>query len=618
MNAASWLASTGLLLPLLVAAAVALLYLLRPPPRSVLVPSILLWRPIAERRRSHTLLRRLASALLSLAVALCLAFALTGLPRFPRRGAEQIVVVDDSATLATRAGGLAGGLAGGGAARLELAVARARELVEEWGGPTLLADTTGRSAPRWVRSPAEAEGWLRDLGVSSARPRLPALGGSSEDAAEPARRVLITDGVAVRPPPDWRIESVFSPARNVGVVAFGAANGFSSALDAGEAFLEVHNASREPVTTRVVVSRTEGRPLFERELALDAGETWSGLLVLPVSSGAGTTGAAAPNADRAPSAGPAAIGDVVEACLETPGDALAADDCATARVRNVRTLRIATIGVAGALDRVLRLLPSASIVPARARGAATTAGTSDATPSAGASADFDLIVASGWAPETPPPVPALLFAPPPRSWLPEPVQALPSTTVRARTPTGEDWGPLTAVELRRYAFTPAATRASEARPEILLTGTIESASVAADAPLIETAINLDLPLVFELRGLPAPVVVAALSVEGSTLARHEAFPVLVSELVERLASPAGSAPLDAVRPPGLRVTDVNATALPPLSADKADRAASRAGAGPSGPKSPRQRERRVAIAVLLASALFAGIETLTRSRGWTE
>ncbi|HUP22362.1 MAG TPA: BatA domain-containing protein [Thermoanaerobaculia bacterium] len=570
MSPTSWFGISGLSLPLLVALVVALLYLLRPPPPTIVVPSVLLWRPIAERRRSHTLLRRLLSALLSLLVALGLAFALAGPPRPERRGAPQILVVDNSATMATEVAP--------GVTRLDRALEQARELVSDWQGPTLLADTTGGSGPRWAHSDAEAEAWLRGLRTSSARGRLPALHGAIPGSTAAAvRRLLISDGVALASLEDWQVVSVYQPVTNVGLLAFDASSTSPAATtDSIEAFLQVFNASLVGVTSRLVVERAEGQILYQRPLELGPRETWSGVLALPATAG----------------------GEIVRARIETADDALSSDDLAAIVPHLQRQILVGTVGdVDGAVGRALRLLPRVTVT---------------ALPADSSSLEGpvpDVLVAAGWAPESSPLTPTLLFAPPARAWLPEPTAQAIEAVVWARQPGPRDWGPVAFGDLRRY---------EPSDVEILLGGTTRSAD---DVRSTDT----EWPLVFQLQGLEPPVLVAAFSVEASSIGRHEAFPVLVAELVDRLAE-AGATEAGRSQPPGhvlgRRLSDVNASRLP---------VAPRLEATPSylvsaqPPRDVREdlreqsrRHQRFAIAMLAVAALLATLETWTRAWGLTE
>jgi hypothetical protein len=578
MTSRLWsLLPAGLALPLVVAAVVAVLYLLRPPPRAVVVPSVLLWRLIAERHRSHTLLRRLVSAALSLAVALGISFALAGAPRSQRSGEHQLLVVDDSATMAAEAAP--------GLTRLARAAALASGLVADWPGPTLLADTTGRSAPRWARSTAEAEAWLRDLAASPTPGRLPAIERVPASATVPARRILVTDGVAIGSPAGWQVESVYTPATNVGLLAFAA--GDRASPDRPEAFLEVLNASPAAVTARLVVERSSGEPLLDRRLDLGAHETWSGVLAF------------------APT--PPGLDPALYARLETPGDALALDDRATGVARHAQRISVATVGVEGALERALRLLSGVTVAPLT--------GASWGGLEANA-AGYDVLVAAGWAPETPPTVPALLVAPPPREWLPA-SDGSATATLWAWDAEGRDWGPLAVPELARYERLAEGARADSVA--VLLEGAPERSGRNGAAPTE--------PLVFELRGTPAAVVVVAFPIESSSIAQHESFPLLVRSLVERLATPGGdlTAIVASAQPPfGRALTDINATTLPASSSRSEP-----GGGGQTDPVDPRgaaapapapgaPSARRFALWMLAVAALIAILESAARARGLTE
>ena len=559
--------ATGLALPLLAGAAVVLLYLLRPPPRAVEVPSLLLWRRIAERRRSHERLRRLLSALLSLAVALALALALGGLPRLPRRGEAQLVVVDDTATMATEVSP--------GTTRLDLARRRARELAAEWPGPTLLADTTGHSSPTWARTEREAARWLGNLVVSPERGRLPPITGIGTETEGAPRRFLVTDGVAIDAPGAWQVESVYAPAINVVWIAFAAETSRRSDAEAAEAYLEVLNASTSAATTRIVIEDADGQTLVDRQLELGARESWSGWLDLPAAGSAVAR---------------------LDGRLETAGDALAGDDDASISIAERRRISIGTIGVAGALDRALRLLPGVSV---RALESEPTV-TESAVPGA-----LDLLVASEWAPRDPPPVPALLVNPPSRDWLPEPAETVAAVTVRVREPGRRDWGPVELAGVRRYAPTAGASPLAEP----LLSGERDSSD-----PTSVTSTD-DLRLAFAVPQTPAPTFVVGLDLDETAITRHEAFPVLIARMVEDLvAVPSADGPGTAAQQLGRRLSDVNASALPSVPSPSGLAALTERAAPHDGDRPLR----RVVLAMLFAALAFSVLETWSRSRGFTE
>ncbi|MGH8630247.1 MAG: BatA domain-containing protein, partial [Burkholderiales bacterium] len=121
-----------------VLAAVAMLYLLRPPARRVLVPSSLIWdRVLRSSRRRDDRLRWWFSLLLAGVIAGLIAFSvLRSQSAGPGSGTGRVVIVlDNSPTMATRTGD--------GGTRFEQARRRARELISSLapGQQVLLVDT---------------------------------------------------------------------------------------------------------------------------------------------------------------------------------------------------------------------------------------------------------------------------------------------------------------------------------------------------------------------------------------------------------------------------------------------------------------------------------------------
>jgi hypothetical protein len=114
------------------------------------------------------------------------------------------------------------------------------------------------------------------------------------------------------------------------------------------------------------------------------------------------------------------------------------------------------------------------------------------------------------------------------------------------------------------------------------------------------------------------VVVTAFSIADSSAGVHEAFPVFVAELIDRLATrreaDAGST-ANAVPPSGRWASDVNATLLPP---DAADRTGTGEDSAVAAEALIALDERAWARWLLLGGLLFVALETWTRARGWTE
>lgn len=292
---------TGQALLLLTVAlgAVVAIYLLKPPPLPLQVASSRLWERVLEQRDDRReLWRYLLSLLLALLIAALLAAALAGLQ--PGAAEEQqptFIVIDNSSSSATRTES--------GATRLERAIELARQLVAESAGEVLIADTAGQLGGLAYSSRGDAERRLDRITVqNSSRLSFPASVAPPESTS-PARVHFITDGVSgLEAPEGTLVHSVFEPAINVGISAFGARDGTES-RDSLQAAIEVVNGSLSPQRPRLEV-RADGDLLIDRPIELAAGEAWSASLDL---------------SDH--------VGQRIDARLVQAGDALASDDEAT-------------------------------------------------------------------------------------------------------------------------------------------------------------------------------------------------------------------------------------------------------------------------------------------------
>ena len=156
---AAWLLLAG------VAAAVLLLYLLKPSPRRLSVASALIWRRVLEqRKRRPERLRWWLSLLLALAIALSVAAALTRPEVVALSGtaSDVVLVIDTSPTMAT--------LQSDGRSRLAAAVERARQIIAGRGAGSryLVADTMQQAGAGAFEAPAAALARLRALHPASA------------------------------------------------------------------------------------------------------------------------------------------------------------------------------------------------------------------------------------------------------------------------------------------------------------------------------------------------------------------------------------------------------------------------------------------------------------------
>ena len=247
-------------------AAVVFLYWLKPPPQRVVVPSTMLWDRLLKEKKRNTLLDQLRwwiSLIIALTISLSVAAGM-GRPELSSMGRDVrniTVVIDNSATMATRTAD--------GFTRWDHAVAQAGQILRQGSasGRFLILDTSGQAPPGEPSDRRSALEVLAELTVS--------LGGEPEfpDLQEGESEIFfISDGVMVdNAPPEATLISVFEPAHNVGITAFGV-----EALPAEptryHAFVQIKNASpvRKQITLRLSGSNEGG---IRDTLTLEAGET---------------------------------------------------------------------------------------------------------------------------------------------------------------------------------------------------------------------------------------------------------------------------------------------------------------------------------------------------------
>lgn len=359
------------------ASAVALvvaLYLLKPPPRRLLIPSSLIWeRVLRESHRSSDWLRWLLSVLLAALIAVAIVIALTR----PQLGdavegaSRLILVLDNSPTMAA--------LTTDGASRWEHALARARTQLQSRGADTqvLLADTMRRIATPGYEGRDAALERLATLRVAHGETPRIALRG------DPAIEMLvISDGVQLAGvPAQARIESVFDPVENAGITGFEV-----SALPADpgryQAFVEISNASSADKRIELTIAGVGGRRV-DKTVAV-AGRS-SRAEIVDIS---------------ALEAGP------IRASIVMPGDGLAVDDSAFALLPMKRLVRVTLVTGGNAyLEKSLRAQPRVRLTVSPPGRYAD-------------SREVDAWVFDRYAPRNPPAAPALLFGPGAASWLP--------------------------------------------------------------------------------------------------------------------------------------------------------------------------------------------------------
>jgi hypothetical protein len=362
----------------LVAAVVVGMYLLRPPPRRMVVASRLIWaRVLGRQQRDAEPWRWWLSLLLALAIALALAAAALR-PEAGGAGAPRrlVVVMDTAPSMAT--------LRADGRSRLDHAREALRSLLGEGsrGDRIAVVDTMGMGGAPAFQDAAAALAAADALQPAPAgRPRLPDLGALA-GAVAGTPILFITDGVWPQALPEGaRTVSVFEPAPNAGFTAFEVR---ASATDPRrfDAFVEVANAGREVAEVRVSITGA-GREPVERDIRVPARGYRS--FTVPVTGFAG---------------------GALRATARSAGDAFAGDDTAWAFLPLNRFLRVGLVTAGGAeLERALRLDPRLQVEvlsPARYR----------------ARAGYDLYVFDRFAPAEAPAAPVLLWRPPRSPWLP--------------------------------------------------------------------------------------------------------------------------------------------------------------------------------------------------------
>ena len=376
-------------LPLVAAVGiVAVLYWLKPPPRTVVVPSSLVWdRVLRESYPSPDRLRWWLSLLLAALIAAAMVSAVIPLRAAVPNGTatKLIVVLDDSPSMATRTTD--------GATRWDHALAKARALIEARaaGSQIWLADTMRRVVTPSFQNRNDALAQLAQLHVSYGfRPTVPL-----PEQSAGVETVVITDGVSIGPvPAQARLESVFESVENAGITAFEV-----RALPADPrrtlAYVELLNASGIEKRIELAIVGVGGKRV-SRVVQIAAGGMRNEMIDISDFDG-----------------GP------VRASIAMPGDGLATDDVAYSILPVRRVMRVALVTSGNPfLEKSLQAQPRVSmtvIPPARYvddRG-------------------YDAAVFDRFAPKVRPHVPALLFRPSLADWLPSPQKEITNISATA-------------------------------------------------------------------------------------------------------------------------------------------------------------------------------------------
>jgi hypothetical protein len=352
------------------------IYLLKPPPRRWVVPSNLLWEQVLRQsRKVMDRWRWWMSLLLTALIACLIATALLQTsPGVTAAGGRLVLVVDDSATMATRTSD--------GRDRFQHALARARVLIQQHAS-ILVADTAHRlPAPVFGDRDAALQA-LEKLQVSYADgAEFPPIAQARVDQLL-VKAVFVSDGVEIPAvPAGVEVVSVFEPAFNVGITAFDVRLSPGDASRA-QALVEVSNAAPESVVAEIEVTDRDGRRAQSR---LSPGAMQGASTMIDVSELAD---------------GPLA------ARIRSPGDALAIDDVAYAWSPARRSLRVGLVTRGSEfLEKALRAVPRVQLSvmsPADYRDAET----------------LDMWVFDRFSPRQAPAHASLSFHPPNATWLPQ-------------------------------------------------------------------------------------------------------------------------------------------------------------------------------------------------------
>ena len=563
------------MLPLLLLALLILgIYLLRPPPELVEVPSLQPWLAIQHKKHPFSnYLRWLLSLLLALAIALSLARAVVQSGWFGAGDGELRLVLDTAPSM--RATGDSG-------TRFEKAKRLAREAIDRSRAQQFrVADTSGKYSGTRVLDRVQAHAAIEALEPDRFPRRSvgPAWLSDSEDEDQDTRvrSIVLSDGVTEIPgiapdelEADW--QSVFESVRNASVSAFRVVpderrHGGRKALVEVRYSSGTTPGSEASTQERVYLEvRDRERLRFERELDLLPGQAWSG--VLDVSQWQpGTLEASV------------SIRDANESPLT---DGYAPDNTRTATLVERSSVHIVYSG-ANVPELVRALLDNPRVRSLRRQGQLPSG-------QLGVKAGENVvIVAVGAAPNEPPAQDAaalLLIAPPRRDWIP------PARLFERNA------GPTVSTGL----FTELAQD-----PEVFV-----AARDATDASM-SLATHLDPRGRILLRSEPSPLVVLHVDPLTSNLTSLTSFPVLIDQLIDLLTSPQGASGDDpGVLETALRV-DPNA-----LAPSMRQTQAAEAGAGSSSSLGLVSRFLTTHWRTLVALALLLLlIEAITFRRRWT-
>jgi len=381
-----FLAFSGLqaaLLTLLTAGAIVALYFLKLRHRRMVVASSLLWSRVLDEREAQSLwekLRRIVSIVVAVLIGLLIALSL-GRPEIhwlTGGGERTLLVLDASPTMLARTSD--------GETRWQHAMTAALRLVNS-AAPSSefrVADTTGRVDAPASNDRREIREALERMKPMAGTPRFP------DPDAETTNVRFITDGVIPLAVPKGTVrESFYEEADNVGITAFEVRSTPSSTLGY-EAYLEVHNYSRNPRDARLIIAGAGGQRI-DRMLNLKPEGEFGESFDLSRFEGGG-----------------------VRATIQTTSDALSLDDIAFAYLPVARKTK--TLLVTNGSPYLEALLKLDSLIDV------TTIKPTQYQPDPA----FDAYIFDAYAPLNPPARPSLFIGEIPGSgWLPKTSGAVP-------------------------------------------------------------------------------------------------------------------------------------------------------------------------------------------------
>ena len=439
---------------------------LRPPRRGV--PSLLLWRHVVGRPSERSWWDRIRRAVsLAATVVVALALALAVARPGPRAAAGSqgrlLIVLDSSWSMRARTPE--------GDTRWQRAVAGARSLALSAGSDVAIATT----ADGLVEGPTSDTAL-----IATAFDRLDPSGGEGQawprvDGVDATH--FFTDGALLRPlDRSVVVHSVFRPAPNVSITAFGVRPATSSTA-AASAYLEVANYAATGQRAHVTVTRGPA-VISDRWVDLAPAEVSRQALPLDVSGGA-----------------------TLRARVSAAGNSLDIDDEAVAWLANGDPISVMVVS-----DQPDDLSGLFAHDPAVTASFIRTADYK--------AAQTDVLVFDRWAPPEPPNRPALYLSPPPVDWLAKAGrdEATPQWSVSDAHPILSGVDPLTLdiVRSRRYEG-------------------------PALKPVARSTLGTPLVSVLDAPGVRG--VLLGFSTADSNLTDVPAFPILVGNSLDWLARP---------------------------------------------------------------------------------